>query len=268
MKKLLCLILALMMVLTAVLSLTVSATDEVEGDYLIITADGQDPVAVEVGNEFIFRVGLYAGPTKILDGQATIKYDSSLLEVVKYEVADKDGDYSMEAYCFPNSIYKTGPVMNVDNPGEVNYNFTKANGIAVFDDASQLFARFRFKAIAPGKTDLTNIIQYMIDVQEIRIYNKDLANPEVGPYMVQTIEPSLGCVGDADDDYQVTILDATMMQRAAAGVVDGLDLTVADTNGDYMVSLKDAIAVRKYLAGIGENAVGTWIFESEQAEAV
>ena len=264
MKKLLCLALALILTLTAALSLTVSASDAVEDNVLVITAPGQDPVTVDVGNEVIFRVGLNAGPTKILDGQASVHYDPEYLEIVRYEIPDVDGDYCMEAYCFPRSIYNANPVLNVENPGEANYNFTRARGVDIFNDASQLFARLRFKAIAPGTTEITNIIQYMIDVEETRIYNKETPNPQVNPYTVQTIEPSLGCVGDADGDYDVTILDATLMQRAAAVAVDGIDMLLADTNGDEVVSLKDAVAVRKYLAGLSYNSsVGTWLFASE-----
>ena len=264
MKKLLCLVLALTLMLTAVLSLTVSASDQVDSDHLVITVNGQDPVSVAVGNEFIFRVGLYAGLSKILNGQVALEYDPDLLEIVRYEAADASGSYSMEAYCFPKSIYDASIVLNVDNLGEVNYNFTKAKGVAVFDDPRQLFAQFRFKATAPGTTDITHVIQYMTDTNDVRVFNKDLPNEDINPYTVITIEPSFGCVGDADGDYQITILDATMMQRAAARAVTGLKTPLADVNGDKAISLKDAVAVRQYLAGLGNNTqIGTWLFASE-----
>lgn len=268
MKRMLCMVLVLTLILTAALSLTVHADND-EENVLIITADGENPVAVAVGNEIIYRVGLYAGPAKILDGQASAHYDPECLQIVRYEAPDRTGEYSMEAYSFPLTIYNASPVMNVENPGEVNFNFTKANGVDIFDDPSKLFAQFRFKVIAPGQTDISNVIQYMIDVDENRIYSKSQPNPEIGPYTVSSVEASLGCVGDADGDYDVTILDATLMQRAAARAVKGLDLTVADVNNDKAVSLKDAIAVRKYLAGMDYNTpVGTWLFTSEMEYAV
>jgi len=260
MKKLLCLVLALALMMTAVLSLTTSAYGAADGSRLVITANGQDAVSVAVGNEIVFRVGLYAGSEKILNGQAALTYDPAFLEVVQYPAADE-----MEAYSFPEEINNAGIVMNVENLGAVNYNFTKGKGgVGVFDDARRLFARFRFKVIAPGTTDITHIIQYMTDVNDVRVYYKDLPNEEVNPYTVLTIEPSYGRIGDADGDFEVTILDATMMQRAAARAVSGLKTPLADVNGDKAISLKDAVAIRKYLAGKGDNAaIGTWLFASE-----
>ena len=264
MKRILCLALALVLMLTAALSLTVSADDG--NQTLIITADGMDPVSVPVGSEFVFRIGLYGGSVKILDGQMELRYDPAYLEVVRHTAADIEGDYSMEAYCFPRSIYNANPVLNVENLGEINYNFTKAQGVAAFTDPTMLFAQFRFKAKAAGKTNITNVIQYMINVDEVRVFNNGKANVDIHPYTVFTVEKSNGRVGDADGDSMITLLDASLIQRAAAGAAEKLDPKVADLNGDSLVSLRDAIVVRKYLAGMSVTPqMGRYLFASDAA---
>lgn len=273
MKKLLSLTLALVM-LAAVIFTALPAGATGSGganDVLIVSANGTNPTAVEVGNEFIVRVGLYAGDVKILNGQVHMTYDADHLSFVPYAVGgvDEDGDPidpMVELYSFPKSICDAGIVLNYSDPGIVNYNFTLARGVAVFNNTDKLFARFRFKATKAGTTDITHLIQYMINTNEERIYYKDQPVEAIGPYTVITVEPSQGCVGDADGDHDVTILDATYMQRAAAGVDLSFDLKTADVTGDSKVSLKDAVAVRKFLAEKNSGYdVGKWLFASEES---
>ena len=188
----------------------------------------------------------------------------------EYGVSPEEGDEpDADYYSFPLSIYRGGLVSNYSVPGIINYNFTKAKGIAVFNDPTQLFARFRFKATAAGTTDISHIIQYMINIDEQRIYYKDEALAPINPYMVITIEPSQGRFGDADGDYDVTIMGATFMQRVAAGADLAYDAATADVTGDNALSLKDAVIVRKYLAGKAvESNVGSWLFASENIFAL
>lgn len=264
MKKLLCVALTLMMLIMALTVVPVSA-DAGEDNTLIITANGENPVAVEVGNEIVFRVGLYAGSVKILNGQVEMGYDADLLSYVPYEVyTPAYEEYSVEGYSFPSSILNAGIVFNPDEAGAIKYNFTKAQGVAVFNDPSKLFARFRFKVLAPGTTDISHIIQYMVDMNEQNIYYKEVPSTVINPYMNITIVPSEGLVGDANGDYEVSILDATFLQRAAAGANLDYDVKTADLTGDKSISLKDALIVRKYLAGHQvDSAIGTWLFATE-----
>lgn len=270
MKKLLCLALTLIMIAALTVAAVPAGAESASGDdVLIVTANGENATEVKVGNEFILRVGLNAGETKILNGQVHMEYDSDLVSFVPHmiTVVDEDGELSdpeVELYSFPTSIYNSGIVLNYSDLGVINYNFTRAQGVSVFNNTDKLFARFRFKATAAGTTDISHIIQYMINTDEERIYYQSKALAPINPYTVITIEPSDGCVGDADGDLDVTILDATYMQRSAAGVSQSCDLTTADVTGDKKVSLKDVIAVRKYLAGKSTGYdVGKWLFASE-----
>lgn len=270
MKKLLCLALTLIMIAALTVAAVPAGAEPASGDgVLIVTANGENATEVKVGNEFILRVGLNAGDVKILNGQVHMEYDPDLVSFDPYKVSVSDGEGGMtdpevELYSFPTSINNSGIVLNYSEEGVINYNFTRAHGVGVFNTTDKLFARFRFKATAAGTTDISHIIQYMINVNEERLYYQSVALEPVNPTTAVTIEPSNGCVGDADGDYDVTILDATFMQRSAAGVSQSCDLTTADVTGDNKVSLKDVIAVRKYLAGkaTGFDA-GKWLFASE-----
>ena len=56
--------------------------------------------------------------------------------------------------------------------------------------------------------------------------------------------------GDVDGDGKVTISDATLIQKAAIGLVSftNLQKQLADVNGDGTVSVSDATCIQKYLA--------------------
>lgn len=257
MKKLCSVILCLMLVILSVVSLGAGANAADKG-VLTITANGENPVQVPVGSEIVYYVGLYAGEAKIINCQAYIDYDSDYVSVVHYE---PDGD--MESYCFQQKINNTSLVLNVDNYNIINYNFTKAKGILAFNDPSMMLVRFRFKAIAPGTTDINHVITYMVNENNQNVYHSSEPNNTINPYTVITMEPAQYRAGDADGDHEVTILDATLIQRANAGTGEDLDVVAADVNGDKLATLKDVVAIRRYLAGTPTGIAGDCVFASE-----
>lgn len=258
MKRLLSIALSALMILTAVVSLCVPAATAAGGK-LTITADGMNAVTVDVGNEVLFTVGLYAGEDRIINGQGYVHYDSDYLSLVRY---GEDADDGIASYSFPARV-SSSVVCNPDNTDYIYYNFSKANGYGVFNDPTQYFLRFRFCAIAAGTTDISSVIEYMVNYDEVHIYYKGEPNEDVKPYTVSSLEAATALIGDVDGDYEVTIMDATMVQRIAAGVNVDYNLTVADVNSDLRVSLKDAVALRRYLAGASSTYIGTWTFASE-----
>ena len=57
--------------------------------------------------------------------------------------------------------------------------------------------------------------------------------------------------GDADCDGEVTILDATAIQRTLAALsVTSFDITAADADGDGEVTILDATCIQRWLAGL------------------
>ena len=60
-----------------------------------------------------------------------------------------------------------------------------------------------------------------------------------------------GILGDADDDGEVTILDATTIQRTLASLpVESFNEAAADADGDGEVTILDATSIQRYLAGL------------------
>ena len=58
-------------------------------------------------------------------------------------------------------------------------------------------------------------------------------------------------LGNVDGDGEVSILDATMIQRTLASLpVESFDINAADVDGDGEVSILDATYIQRYLAGI------------------
>ena len=61
-------------------------------------------------------------------------------------------------------------------------------------------------------------------------------------------------LGDADCDTEVTILDATAIQRYLAGLtVSAFSEQAADADGDSEVTILDATAIQRWLAGLPTN---------------
>lgn len=261
MKKILSLALILSICVVMMLTLPVSARSSENDDVLIVTANGSNPTRIKVGTEFVYRVGLYAGESKLINGQVKMLYDVDHVSLVPV-VSD---DEEEEVYSFPPTVRNAGLTYYSGNAGMVRYNFSRVTGVALFNDPDKLFARFRFKATAPGTVDISYKIEYMMDVNERSLVYDSVPDPEVGFYTAVTIEPTVGCIGDADNDDRITVLDATLMQSIAAGRNHAFDDKKADVTDDGAVSLKDALAVRRYLAHkTTPYAVGEWMFASEQ----
>lgn len=75
-------------------------------------------------------------------------------------------------------------------------------------------------------------------------------------------------LGDADSDGEVSILDATRIQRYLADIVgaDEIDADAADADEDGDISIVDATAIQRYLVGIAEyDRIGTMISRSDDA---
>ena len=73
-------------------------------------------------------------------------------------------------------------------------------------------------------------------------------------------EPEI-LLGDADDDGEVTILDATCIQRHLVGLsVEAYNEEAADADGDDEVTILDATAIQRHLVGLSANEdIGKYI---------
>lgn len=269
MKKLISILLVLMITVAAFTCCHVSAADN--DDILVITDAGTVLASLEVGNEFIYRVGVNSGDYLIHSGQGYIRYDSNFVQVVEHGVVDKWGDVDMDKYSFPKSIYNTSLVSNFFGvKNRIKYNFTKPTvGVDVFDSVDKPYFKVRFKAVAPGRVEISHVFEVLSSNTgqgKVRIFDNGKPNTQLDPvpYQQSFAEPAVALIGDADGDYNVTVMDATFIQRVTAGIAADYKLMNADVNGDGDVNLKDALDIRKYKVGMTTDAkVSEWIFESE-----
>ena len=95
-------------------------------------------------------------------------------------------------------------------------------------------------------SDYTKVLIYEIDENTIGL-KVDTDNN--GTYET---ELNTTMIGDVNGDGNVTVLDATMLQKYLAGLASFSDeqLAVADTNGDGQVTVLDATLIQKYLANL------------------
>lgn len=265
MKKLLCFLLCMILTVSgaAVASMSAVAADT-DKAYLTVTTDGKNPVQVPVGSELLLFTGVYAGDVPILDGQGQVEFDPEYVSLISYGPVNKKGKVDMGAYSFPEKIANASLVCNIQHPGFLHYNFSRSDGICTLDDPSVMFSRFRFKAEKAGTTDITNLLRYMMNEDGVRVFHKGVAIASIGGYTQSHIEAAICLTGDVDNDYEVTIVDATCIQRIAAGNDIDYLLKAADVNGDGIASLRDALQIRQYLAGDGaSSSVNEWLFPSE-----
>ncbi|MBQ3264212.1 MAG: dockerin type I repeat-containing protein [Ruminococcus sp.] len=272
MKKLLSLLLIIAVIASAFAVFSVNAS-AASGGTLKITSRKDLLGEVPVGSEFIFKVALDSGGYSIKAGQGTVYYDANYVQLVEYGNVRSGGKIDMDAYTFPSRIRNSSMICNyfgINN--EIDYNFAKLNNIGVFSEEDPYF-KVRFKAIASGTVDIrhfTNIIYSTDNNKDLKLIYNNVPNNQLDPipFTVSTVEPAAGYVGDADGDCDLTVLDATFIQRLTAGVNSDYNLINADVNNDSEVNLRDALDILRYKAGIAtDTKIGEWIFASEQ-EAV
>ena len=268
MKKLLCILLVLILALAAFTCVPVSA----DSGTLTVTDGGRVLTTVKVGSEFIYRVGVNAGNYMIYTGQGYVKYNKKYMQPVEYGPTDSRGNINMDAYCFPESIQHTSLVTNYFvTENNIRYNFTSPQkGVGVFNDENAHYFKIRFKALEAGKVELNHVFEVMttnVNGDKVRIFTDGKANKNLDPvpFQVTSAEAPTALVGDADSDFEVTVMDATFIQRVTAGKKAAFEIANADVTGDGDVNLRDALSIRRYKAGMTTDpGVGEWIFESEK----
>lgn len=272
MKKILSLVLVVTVIasMLAVFSLHTSAADN---KTLTITCRGETLAELPVGSEFIFRVGINSGGYTVNAADGEVRYDSNYVQVVEYGTTRSNGEINMDAYSFPASIRNSSLASTYTvAKNQILYNFVKLNkgGVGTFSDVNAHYFKVRFKAIAPGTTEVKHYFHDLVHSEgkdNLRLIHNSKPNDKLDPipYSVETAEPAAGYVGDADGDWQLTVMDATFIQYLSAGRDSTYNLISADVNGDGEVNLRDALNLLRYRAKMDyDGNVGEWIFLSEQ----
>ena len=248
MKKAIAFCIALLLIAAAVMAAPIGAAD----DQLTVTANGGNAKTYQVGDEIVFLVDLDTGDAVVINGHAVISYDPELLELVEYTAVLRNKE-SMEAYSFPLEIYFGGITLNSEDPGVINYSFSKSSGVGTFTDDHTMMARFRFKVKAAGSTDITQNIITLCDYNENYIYQKGVANEAYHPVLTTRTMIATLNYGDVDGNGAVDNRDALILDRYIAGW-KGYDALIvnpeaADLNADGKISNRDAILLDRYIAG-------------------
>ena len=113
--------------------------------------------------------------------------------------------------------------------------------------------------IADGEYSMGFELLSVVNTDGIELYknNEKTLNMQYG-YQVSLL-PGLRVdypYGDADQDYEVTILDATRIQRFLVGLADMTTRVrrLADADRDGEVTILDATRIQRYLVGLSELA--------------
>ena len=274
MKRILSLavIAALIASVFTVFSLNTAAQDVDLGDTgadntLTITCRRQVLGVVEVGSEFIYQVALDSAGYDVSVGEGQLRYDDSYVKIVEHGEKRSDGSINMNAYSFPTRIRNSNLITNYF--GEKNtayYNFSKHSGVGTFTDDQHYF-KVRMKALKAGTVDIWHYSVKFSSGLFTSLITDDISNKQLDPipYTIRTVEPAQGYVGDADGDWNLTIMDATYLQRISAGENLTYNEVSADADSDGKVDLLDSLNVLRYHAGKQtKGKVGEWIFASEQ----
>lgn len=274
MKRILSLVLitALIASVFTVFSLNTAAADVDLGDTgadntLTITCRRQVLGVVEVGSEFIYQVALDSAGYDVSAGEGQLRYDDNYVKIVEHGEKRSDGSINMNAYSFPTRIRNSNLITNYF--GEKNtayYNFSKHSGLGTFTDDQHYF-KVRMKALKAGTVDIWHYSVKFSSGLFTSLITDDISNKQLDPipYTIRTVEPAQGYVGDADGDWNLTIMDATYLQRISAGENLTYNEVSADADSDGKVDLLDSLNVLRYHAGKQtKGKVGEWIFASEQ----
>lgn len=274
MKRILSLavIAALIASVFTVFSLNTAAEDVDLGDTgadntLTITCRRQVLGEVEVGSEFIYQVALDSAGYDVSVGEGQLRYDDRYVKIVEHGEKRSDGSINMNAYSFPTRIRNSNLITNYF--GEKNtafYNFSKYSGVGTFTDDQHYF-KVRMKALKAGTVDIWHYSVKFSSGLFTSLITDDISNKQLDPipYTIRTVEPAQGYVGDADGDWDLTIMDATYLQRISAGEDLTYNEVSADADSDGKVDLLDSLNVLRYHAGKQtKGKVGEWIFASEQ----
>ena len=256
MKKILSLLICAVMVVSVCCVFPFTASAE---DTLTIMDDMGHTVTVPVGQDVLYTLCLYAGSDKIINGQGTVRYTAENLDIDLYGDfgADKDGnvDITYEDYMMP-LVSNSSIFINPDIDGYIFFNFSKTRGIAAFNDDSLVLLKARVKATAPGTATISTGIEYIVNTQDVKVYSNSQPNTDINPYTKSSLEAAEYIIGDTDGNWQVNLIDATLIQKVCAGFDDSYAAANADTDLDGVLTLKDALGIRKYLAGNNKNTVG------------
>ena len=160
-----------------------------------------------------------------------------------------------DASAYPNMGDAT---VNIDgNTVMLNQTKAKYNQALTFDSEDSVLLQLQYKVIATGKSEIKVSMNRLATIASDNSYANQVTNSAiVGTDAIQsrTVFTAGGIIGDTDGDEQVTILDATAIQRHLVKLpTESFDEHNADADGDGEITILDATAIQRYLVKLPTN---------------
>ena len=126
--------------------------------------------------------------------------------------------------------------------------FTVQEQLEQFEEAGYVYHRIKADGVKPGTVAEVTYKSYKFN----DYFSEDRSDkPSFYPATVKIGVMPAAILGDADRSGDVTILDATAIQRYLANLSNEVfDVRTADADGDESVTILDATAIQRYLAGL------------------
>ncbi len=167
----------------------------------------------------------------------------------------------------------SGGYSNISDSNTIKGNSTslKLNSLSSADGSEVGFVSVTFDVVGTGKTEV-NLLVKELGVANLNASGTRVdSSTEEGIILDRVVQPyttkittntlvyegeyggsSQYIYGDINLDGQITVKDATMLQKnlADSESLNDLQLALADVTNDGKVTIKDATAIQKYVAGI------------------
>ena len=246
------------LILALILSIFTALPTGAASEEVTIVLPGNERVTVNVNEEFdliFYTAGLL--PVTTLKGHIQLDVYEKI-EVVESELCFSSVE---DGALLEGSLRKAwGSSYEFDvhaTPGDLERFAGLRQGDSAYAKYVIPVIRLRVKAVERGRRyDLGYAFTDQVrDISGRLVYDWDVwfnsTDFECG-LMILRDEPAEPLRGDADGDGEITILDATRIQRRLADLVDdsGIDMDAADADADGEVTILDATRIQRFLAGL------------------
>ena len=247
--------------------------DKMYLDYSYEFSQVSGNMCFEIENGEVLRLEVQAAAEKpIACVKGYLEFDPSVIKGIDAGESESEDE---------NLYFTVTTSTNEDEPGRLYFDFDLREGadyiaddawylneclFGLDDDGNEIIlyslkgldlgtVDFEIIGEEPGVYPLTCVLTDAVDVDG-KVLMEDGAYT-MDEFYCDTnfaVDDSNAIIGDADTDGEVTILDATAIQRVLAGLpVEAFDEYAADADMDEEVTILDATAIQRYLAGLPAN---------------
>lgn len=194
--------------------------------------------AVDYVKEYNCRVVFYCGNTKTYDTIITGNCFGDTL----YCDGTTSSDGSYIAYWKNQDKSVAGPILKINAEGNI-----EGTAIVPGEKADYVlidFIKKNLKKAAKANNKTENELLTEV-AKELGVSQQELSD-----ILTAKFPENIILLGDADNDTNINIKDATTVQKHIAGIETTINSTAADADQNTDINIKDATAIQKYIANI------------------